>query len=297
MNRTVFRAFALLLWLALPLAALEYWQVWDKLPARMATHFNFTNQPNGWMTPGDSLRFIVVMMAGMLVLFTVLAWIASRKSVNAGSWALLGLFYVSTAALIAVDKAVLSFNLDGKPLNLGPWLVAVPVAVVVFLVAFLFSQRGQAFPQAEVFAEEVHSGKLWAAVLAVPVVAVLVMAAQATNQSAQAGLGLVALALLGAVALAWTGFHYVFTRSGVEVRTLGFRLRSIPALQIKEYKAESWNPVGGYGIRGVGSKRAYVWGNKVVHILTTNGDVFLGHSDPERIVHELDRVMGLLSRG
>jgi hypothetical protein len=297
MNRTLYRAFALLLWLALPLAALEYWQVWDKLPARMATHFNFANQPNGWMTPGESLRFILVMMAAMLGLFSVLSWIASRKSVNAGSWALLGLFYVSMATLAAVNQAVLSFNVNGKPLNLGPWLAAVPVAVVVFVVAFLLSQRGQAFPRSEVLAEEVHSGRLWAAVLAVPVVGVLALATQVPSRSAQAGLGLVALVLLGAAALAWTGFHYVFTRSGVEVRSLGFRLRSIPALQIKEYKAESWNPVGGYGIRGVGSKRAYVWGNKVVHILTTNGEVFLGHSDPERIVRDLDLVKGLGARG
>jgi hypothetical protein len=47
----------------------------------------------------------------------------------------------------------------------------------------------------------------------------------------------------------------------------------------------------GYGIRGVGNSRAYVLGNKVVHIRTSNGDIFLGHSDPERIVHDLDRVM------
>jgi len=53
MNRTVYRAFALLLWLALPLTALQYWQVWDKLPARMATHFNAANQPNGWMASGE----------------------------------------------------------------------------------------------------------------------------------------------------------------------------------------------------------------------------------------------------
>ena len=297
MNRTVYRAFALLLWLALPLAALEYWQVWDKLPARMATHFNFANQPNGWMAPGESLRFILVMMAVMLAVFTVLAWMASRKSVNAGSWALLGLFYVAMATLIAVNKAVLSFNVDGTPLNLGPWLVAVPVAVVVFIVVFLLSQRGRAFPPSEVLAEEVHSGRLWAVVLAVPVVGILALANQVPSRPAQFGLGLVAVALLGAAALAWTGFHYVFTRSGVEVRSLGFRLRSIPAEQIKEYGAQRWNAIGGYGIRGVGSTRAYVWGNKVVHIRTTSGEVYLGHSDPERIVRDLDLVKGFVTRG
>ncbi len=297
MNRTVYRGLALLLWLALPLTALQYWQVWDKLPARMATHFNAANQPNGWMAPGESLRFILVLMAVMLAVFSVIAWIASRKSVNAGSWALLGLFCVSMAALVAVDKAVLSFNVDGKPLNLGPWLMAVPVAVVIFVVVFLLSQRGQAFPHSEVLAEEVHSGRLWAVVLAVPVVGVLAAASRVPSGAAQAGMCLVALALLGAAALAWTGFHYVFTRSGVEVRSLGFRLRSIPAEQIKEYGAQGWNAIRGYGIRGVGSTRAYVWGNRVVHIRTTNGEVYLGHSDPERIVRDLDLVKGFVTRG
>jgi len=134
-------------------------------------------------------------------------------------------------------------------------------------------------------------------VLAVPVVGILALANQVPSRPAQFGLGLVAVALLGAAALAWTGFHYVFTRSGVEVRSLGFRLRSIPAEQIKEYGAQRWNAIGGYGIRGVGSTRAYVWGNKVVHIRTTSGEVYLGHSDPERIVRDLDLVKGFVTRG
>jgi hypothetical protein len=46
----------------------------------------------------------------------------------------------------------------------------------------------------------------------------------------------------------------------------------------------------GYGIRGIGNTRAYVWGNKVVHISTQNGEVFLGHNDPARLVRDLDQM-------
>jgi hypothetical protein len=74
----------------------------------------------------------------------------------------------------------------------------------------------------------------------------------------------------------------------VEIRTLGFRLRSIPRADIKGYSVESWNPLRGYGIRGIGNRRAYVWCNQGVRIQTTNGEVFLGHSEPERIVRDLD---------
>jgi hypothetical protein len=76
----------------------------------------------------------------------------------------------------------------------------------------------------------------------------------------------------------------------VEIRTLGFRLRSIPVEDIRRYAVESWIPVRGYGIRGIGNRRAYVWCNKGVCIQTIDGEVFLGHSEPNRIVRDLDSI-------
>ena len=58
--------------------------------------------------------------------------------------------------------------------------------------------------------------------------------------------------------------------------------------QIAQYGIEKWTALRGYGIRGVGNTRAYVWGNKVVHITTLEGEVFLGHNDPARMVRDLD---------
>jgi len=89
-------------------------------------------------------------------------------------------------------------------------------------------------------------------------------------------------------AMARSGLPYRFSPAGLEIYTLGLRLRSIPLVQIRDYTVEGWSPIRGYGIRGVGGCRAYVWGNRVVHIKTDDGDVFLGHSEPERIVHDLD---------
>ena len=111
-----------------------------------------------------------------------------------------------------------------------------------------------------------------------------------------------ALVVIGAVgvgilAMAWSGFEYRFLRGVVEVRTLGFRLRSIPKQSILGYSIERWAFLRGYGIRGLGRTRAYVWGNKVVHIRTSNGEVFLGHDDPERIIRDLDLVTGTVMRG
>ena len=38
--------------------------------------------------------------------------------------------------------------------------------------------------------------------------------------------------------------------------------------------------MGGYGIRGIGERRAYVWGNTGVRIMLSDGEVFLGHHEP-----------------
>jgi hypothetical protein len=46
----------------------------------------------------------------------------------------------------------------------------------------------------------------------------------------------------------------------------------------------------GYGIRGLGNHKAYVWGNRGVRVHMDDGEVFLGHSNPQRIVHDLDLV-------
>jgi len=76
----------------------------------------------------------------------------------------------------------------------------------------------------------------------------------------------------------------------VEIRTLGFHLRTIPVDQIKDYAADRWSLAGGYGIRGLGDRRAYVWGNQGVRIKTTVGEIFLGHNDPARIIRDLDAI-------
>ena len=91
-------------------------------------------------------------------------------------------------------------------------------------------------------------------------------------------------------ALAWSGFHYRFTTHGVEISTLGFRLRSIPLQNIKAYAVAPWNAMGGYGIRGIGERRAYVWGNTGVRIMLSDGEVFLGHAEPERIMNDLNAI-------
>src|SRR5579872_1643412 len=151
--------------------------------------------------------------------------------------------------------------------------------------------------QNDVLAEETHAGRIWALlmlpVLFGPAISVVLF----SFQTARLAFVIVAVVAIPALALVLSGFQYRFLRDGVEIRTLGFRLRSIPKQAIVSYSIEPWSLPRGYGIRATSNSRAYVWGNKVVHIRTTNGDVYLGHSEPERIVRDLDRVTGFVSRG
>jgi hypothetical protein len=154
----------------------------------------------------------------------------------------------------------------------------------------------QAF-QGDVLAEETHSGRAWLLLIVLALIGPAIGLSLSRTAAVVWPAILVSLIGLGVGAMAWSGFQYRFLRNGVEIRMLGFRLRSIPKQSIVSYSIEPWTFIRGYGIRGIGSMRAYVWCNKVVHIKTSNGEVFLGHSDPERIVRDLDMVTGVLTRG
>jgi Domain of unknown function (DUF1648) len=291
MNRTWYKTLAALLWLA-PLAfGVRYWQVWDRLPLRVASHFDAAGRANGWMTRGASLYFDLIFLAFLAgVFFAVLFVVLRKHELTKLSWALLVFFHAEIWTLVYLLNSTLDYNLDGSAIAILPLLVVSLLGGAVVVVFAFGEKRGSAFAAAEVLAEEVHSGKKLAAFFFVPVAALTAGALTIPNSTARLALGLSAAITASAYAMAWDGFHYYFTRHGVEIRTLGFRVKSIPALQIKNYEIQSWNPVRGFGIRGIGNRKAYVWGRTGVRVEMYDGEVFLGHSDPQRIVHDLNVV-------
>lgn len=146
--------------------------------------------------------------------------------------------------------------------------------------------------QSDTLAVETHNSRLWSLIIVLALIVPAISVAMVPTPPARAALVLVGAVGLFAFAIAWSGFQYRFQCHGVEIRMLGFRLRSIPKSAIVSYSIEPWAFIRGYGIRGLGSTRAYVWCNKVVHIRTTSADIYLGHDDPERIVRDLDGMMG-----
>jgi hypothetical protein len=198
---------------------------------------------------------------------------------------------------LSVNSSVLNYNLYRHPLNILPELLIVFVAAFALIGVAFSTRRGPRLPPPaaaaraeEAEAEEVHASALWALVFAAFTATELAVIAVIPLPGLRMVMVLPALLLVGVTALAWSGFHYRFTSHGVEISTLGFRLRSIPVEDIKAYAVAPWNPLGGYGIRGVGERRAYVWGTTGVRIMLSDGEVFLGHREPERIMHDLDLI-------
>jgi hypothetical protein len=153
--------------------------------------------------------------------------------------------------------------------------------------------------QRDLLAEETHAGRIWALLILPAIVGPAVSVALFPTGPAGFALVIVGIVGMSALAMVLSGFQYRFLRDRVEIRTLGFLLRTIPRQGIMSYSIEPWNVSRGYGLRARPGVRAYVWGNwgnKVVRIETTNGELYLGHSDPEAIMQHLDQITGFAMR-
>jgi len=290
MTRKAFTIATALMWLALPLTALRYAQSWSALPGAMATHFAANGQPNGWMSRTTALYYALGVTAFVLIIFTVIAAVILRqnRTVDKTSLVILGLFYVILAAVFYINNGIIEYNLTGTPVPTTPVLLGVPLAIAIFTIIYLHTQRGTALPEMPTLAEESHGSPAFALLFLIVAIIELAAAYAIPLRGAPVGMALSSAFFLLIAAHTWTGFRYRFTPAGLEISTLGWRLRSIPQQQISGYRPEKWMALRGYGIRGVGKTRAYVWGNDVVHITTLDGEVFLGTNDPVRTVRDLD---------
>src|SRR5579864_30907 len=285
---TYFRAATVFVWTAVPADGLLYALSWKQLPERMATHFDFANRPNGWMSREVSLAFSLFFAVFLSVIATVV--LSRVKKPDAAAWGLVFLFYVVQSTLLWAENATIAYNLQGTPVNAAPVFVVGIIAATLLVVLALGTRRGAKLPARTVLAQETHTSPLFAAVLGLPSIAFALLITKIPIPGLKVVLALGMLLMVLGATVAGSGFHYLFTPAGVEIRTLGFRLRSIPAYAIKSYAVDRWNALGGYGIRGIGERRAYVWGNRGVRIKSSQGEVFLGHDDPEKIVRDLDLV-------
>ena len=289
MMRSTYKILAALVWLAPAAIGVRYWQVWELLPLRLATHFNAQGRANGWMNRETSLYYGVGFVAlTAAILFVVLMLVEKKYSLSRLSWTLLVFFHSEIWTIVYLQFGLLEYNLTGSKLKLGPLPIVTAIGVVIVIAVAMTEQRGAALSRTDVLAEEVHAGKAWGAAFLVALIPSVLLAVTIPNPVTRAVSACLGVMLLLAFALSWDGFRYYFTRHGIEIRALGFRLKSIPLIQIRDYEIQSWNPLRGFGIRGMGNCKAYVWGKTGVRVDLYDGQVFLGHSDPQRIVHDLN---------
>jgi hypothetical protein len=102
-----------LMWLALPLTASTYLRIWDRLPRRMAVHFDINWQPNGWTSREGALYLGLGVIAFMLVTFTVGAY-AARAGEPKAAWPLLVVFYLILTGLWLVNNWIAQRNLNAQ---------------------------------------------------------------------------------------------------------------------------------------------------------------------------------------
>jgi uncharacterized membrane protein len=114
MNRIAYKTLVGLMWLALPIAALNYWQNWDRLPMRMAVHFDAQWQPNGYTSREGALTLGLGIMAFMLLVFTVGLLIAHALK-PAAAWPLLVVFYVTIGFMWFGNHSIIEWNLNPPP--------------------------------------------------------------------------------------------------------------------------------------------------------------------------------------
>ena len=122
MNGRWHKTLVALMWLALPITAVDYSSNWDRLPTRMAVHFDANWQPNGYTSREGAVMLGLGIMAVMIVLFSLAALIARALKPSA-SWPILLISYVVLGVCWYGNQSILNFNLHSEPVHselMGP---------------------------------------------------------------------------------------------------------------------------------------------------------------------------------
>jgi hypothetical protein len=112
MEQKLFIAAVGLAWLALPLTAWNYQRAWDRLPQRVAVHFDINWQPNGWASREAARDLALGTTAFLLTAFTFAAFTVSRqRSSSLSRWMMVLVFYVVLGLIYSVNKWIVDRSL------------------------------------------------------------------------------------------------------------------------------------------------------------------------------------------
>lgn len=115
---------------------LRMWNVWDRLPERVAVHFGMSLQPNGWSSKNGMLIIVIAAVAGQAALAS---WLILRLGGAFGFMAPLQVLVSFT--LVCAFWQMISYNAEGKPFQ-PLWVIAPMVllfaTITVFMLGLLF---------------------------------------------------------------------------------------------------------------------------------------------------------------
>lgn len=113
MARIRHKALILLMWLGLPGGASMYWTAWDRLPPRVAVHFDANWQPNGYTSREAALQLGLGILVVMLVLFSAAMLIIDALK-PAAFWPGLVISYVVVGFCLYGNYAIVNYNLQAR---------------------------------------------------------------------------------------------------------------------------------------------------------------------------------------
>jgi uncharacterized membrane protein len=110
MKTTNTRLLLLLPWLSLPLILSAHLLLWNRIPERLAVHFDTAGNVSGWMTRGQSLAFDLAILLFILVTSTFKLYRQRRSNQPSG------LFILNAAVVFVtlVFLGLLKYNITGS---------------------------------------------------------------------------------------------------------------------------------------------------------------------------------------
>jgi Protein of unknown function (DUF1648) len=116
MERRLFQIAVGMAWLALPLTALNYRRAWDRLPRRVAVHFDINWQPNGWTSREGALMLALGTTVFLLVIFTIACYAMRAAAVSSfARWSLVAVFYGALGFVYCVNNWIVDRSLNQQP--------------------------------------------------------------------------------------------------------------------------------------------------------------------------------------
>lgn len=273
---------------------------WAVLTSRVAVRFDAYGAPSWW---ADKRLFALVAigsLAGAVAVCTVCLQVFRKHSASMVPFIYL-LYYGTVLFLSALFWQIIRYNLEGRQFSLalsvrvglagaglGYWVARSRPEVRT--AAAVETAAGE--PEKNFIGTDVHRRPILIVGLLIALASIVqFFLIQASPLAVRVLMTALAVSFGYFTLLAATGFTYVVSKDGVQVRGMFRVLRTIPRGEILGIDIQP-APHGRYGIRIWKGNVAYYWGGKqTVRLKMSQQNLFLGSNHPEYLLKLLQEMM------